>query len=566
MPKTSTIISFGLFVQVTKQDGNPACSDLQPFSKIADLKTGTYTTSPFISMEPGFWLLNGDYKFLPVNTANVHVGLMSLSMSDGSGNFSFPPVLNVVFSEPHNTNGLVLLFSQISEDWCSHLLVSYYDAADALIASTDYYPASWSLSTEDAIEGFQRIAITFYSTNKPYRYLRLQRIDYGRVIEFTEADVKTATVVEETNLISTELPIGTLELNLQSNNAEFSITNPEGAFAELQVRQPLDVYEIVGTNTLYIGRFYLDEWETKSETEVRFYAVDAIGILDTNTYWGGIWLTPVTAEVLIAEIMGELGMSYELDTVLEDSTVQGWLPICSYRQALLQIAFAIGAKVYCARSGSIVIKKSPLVSEVVTPEVNITSAEKSAKQKLSLKTMVTGVELTTFAYSYGEEYKQLASVILGAGTHYIKFSKPCHDTEVSSGDAVVTGRNANYVEVEVATAGTIVISGYEFQESNSVYSVYNSEIGAEVKTNIVSISNSTLVHPSKGGALVQRLYDFYQQRYVQEVRLYAPSLEIGQSVLVDVPNSKKLKGFAHKATLDLTGGFRVDATMTGVLQ
>ena len=50
---------------------------------------------------------------------------------------------------------------------------------------------------------------------------------------------------------------------------------------------------------------------------------------------------PVTE--LLAEIAACGGLGYELDESLAAATVTGWLPLGSPRQALQQLAFAIGA-------------------------------------------------------------------------------------------------------------------------------------------------------------------------------------------------------------------------------
>ena len=91
MTRTSPLVSFGLFALALKQDSIPACDDVQTFSIVDDLRTGNVTTKPYITYEPDFWLLDGNYKFKPSTT--VHIGLMSLSMSNASGVFAIPPEL-----------------------------------------------------------------------------------------------------------------------------------------------------------------------------------------------------------------------------------------------------------------------------------------------------------------------------------------------------------------------------------------------------------------------------------------------------------------------------------------
>jgi hypothetical protein len=140
MARTSPRVSFGLFAMSVKQDAVFTCPDEQPFSKVADLKTGNVVTRPLISYEPDFWLLSGEYKIKPVSDTAVRVGLMSLSMSDATGEFATPPVLTITFSQPQTADSLNIRFAQASDDYASDLDIAYYDADDALIVTTNYTP------------------------------------------------------------------------------------------------------------------------------------------------------------------------------------------------------------------------------------------------------------------------------------------------------------------------------------------------------------------------------------------------------------------------------------------
>ncbi|MFM8320996.1 MAG: hypothetical protein ACKOC5_08795, partial [Chloroflexota bacterium] len=124
-------VSFGLYAMEIKGDSSPSTTTpLQPFSKVADLKTDSTTLRPYATWEPDFWLLDGQYKFLPASANLVHVGLMSLAQSDASGAFAVAPVLTVTFGAVHETDGLVLHFGVQSGDYANWITVDYYDAGD----------------------------------------------------------------------------------------------------------------------------------------------------------------------------------------------------------------------------------------------------------------------------------------------------------------------------------------------------------------------------------------------------------------------------------------------------
>jgi len=563
MTTTSPRVAFGLYALTIKQDSTPSCSDVQSFSKVTDLKTGNVTSRPYITYEPDFWLLDGGYKFKPVNNAVVHVGLMSLSMSNNVGAFTVPPVLQVTFSTLQTTDGLTLRFSQYSNDYAASITVAFYDGSDVLIRSDPYSPAAWEFSTAQAVANFKKILITFNTTNKSYRYLRLTGIDFGELTYFEGEDIKSATMVQEVNPLSVELSIDTFDLSLFSSDATFSIIAPSGEYAQLQNKQPLDVYENVDNNSVYLGQFYLDRWENVSDNEIKFYSIDRIGLLEGLTYLGGIWVAPVNVEDLIDEIMTAINTPYELDTELYGVEVVGWIPVTTYREALQQIAFAVGAYVTCARSGVVRIFKTYLASSLTSFEANITRAEKGLNQSLTLKPLVTGVEVTGHNYIENAISTQLYNGTLAAGSHTITFSAPKHDLQVTG--ASIASSGANYAILNVATPGTVTLDGEGYDDTKQVLGIHNLTLDPNVPKNILSISDATLVHNGNIQTVTQRVYDYYQQRYLQKVKLYAPSVEPGRSTTVETLYNQQIGGVIEKMTLDLTGGYTSQTEIVGVV-
>lgn len=563
MARTSTRVSFGLFALEIKQDAHlSTAAALQPFSKLNDLRTDNATARPYASYEPNFWLLGGQYKFLPNDYRTVHVGLMSLEMSDGAGLFSEPPVLTIDFQQVHDTDGLALRFSAYTGDYASAMDVAFYDADLVLIRSDSYYPDSPEFSTGQAVEAFKRIVITFHATNRPYRYLRVTGIDFGELISFTGSEIKSARVVESVDPLSGELPYNTLDLTLHSTSEEFSIINPTGYYAALKERQPLAVYEQIDNMSLFIGNFYLDEWENASETESLFRAIDLLGVLDRQTYRGGMWLAGIAFEDLIEAILAPIHAPYEIDPALLGITVRGWLPIGSYREALQQVALAAGAVVTCARSGAIRFFPAPIAANL-DASATITRGQIGLKPALALRPMVTAVEVTAHNYTPGSEERELLNETLPAGQHEITFQEPAHSLSVSGATIVESG--ANYAVLAVASTGAVVLTGKNYIDTQRVTRLANPDAGAGVRANVLEIKEATLVSSANVADVAGRVLDYHRQRYRQKMKLLVPTVEPGQVVVADTQYSKHLRGVIERMSLDLTRGFVVEAEMTGVV-
>jgi len=562
---TSPKVSFGLYNLEISHDSTPSTeSALQPFSKVMDLKTGNVTGVTYATYEPDFWLLDGGYKFLLENEAAVHVGLMSSEMSDENGDFANEPVLTVNFGSIHSSDGLVLHFAQYSGDYADSITVSYYDNKDQLISSDVYAPDAWEYEIDKVVNNFNRLVITFHSTNKPYRYLRLTAIDYGQLIHFTADSIKALTVEEQTDAISTQVKVGAMDLALYSTDPEFSIVNPTGYYSRLSQRQPLSVYEIVNDLQIFMGRYYLETWKNASDTELNFECIDAVGVLDRIPYHGGMWAYQgIKAQYLVDEIMQAAAIPYELDPDLYDVYVIGWIPLCSCREALQQVAFAIGGYVSCSRSNVVKIYKSPIITGS-EPVITVTNAQKSLDQNLELKTLVTGVVITGHNYSEGSETVNLFEGVLAAGVYKISFSEPAHTLSISG--AVVLFSNVNYAQIRVEIAGNVVITGLNYIDNQQEFSRRDLSLGSYVIENILSVKEATLINAYNGPAVTERVYNYYQQRYLQKFRLFGSALEIGQIALVDSMNGSQIRGAVERNNIDLAGGFISQTEVVGVVE
>lgn len=563
MSTTQPRVSFSFYAAIIKEDSLPSCNDLQPFSKVSDLRTGNIAYRPYITFEKNYWLLNGRYKFRTNDNTSMHVGVMSQSLSGADRHFVTPPALTVDFFNVHSVTNLVLYFSQQSLDYCDSITITYYDPYGTLIRSDNYNPTGYEFATNQAVEGFRRIVITFYSTNKPYRFLRLTGIEYGDVIRFEGNDIKAMTLVEQVDPISTQLPINSLDLSIFSTDEQFSMINPSGDYAGLQYHQPLVIYTIVDGDLIYMGLHYLEDWENKSENEITFSAVNAIGVLDTLPYMGGIWGPgQITLLQLLTEMFSDVNILFEVDPELHNVTIAGWIPICNYREALQQIAFASGAYVVCARSGMISVRKGIDFDEISTPNFIITDAEKGIDQSLTLKSLVTGIELTEHNYVLNTIESELYKQTLGIGTHPIKFSQPAHDLQITGG--VIRESGANYAIVEVGTPGEVIITGQGYTDTTKIHSKYK-VLDIDVKANVISINDATLVNSSNAEETLFRLGKYYDGRYLQKAKLFAPLAEVGGTVKVDTLYSQKIQGIIEKMDSDLFNGFVSNTEIVGVV-
>jgi hypothetical protein len=564
MTSTSCTISFGRNAIAIRDDATFACSDIEGFVDLTDLEIGRFAEG-YATYEPNFWLLDGNYKFRPV--ADPHVGLMSLSMSDASGVFAVPPLLTITFGDEHSTDGISLRFSEFTGDWATDIDVTFYDASDVEIDSYNYTPTDATFSTGQAVADFKKIEIEFNETNKAYRHLRLSSIAFDTLTEFTGAQIKSARVVEQVSPLSLELPVNTLDFTLHSSEGDFSIVDPSGDYENLQDREPMDVHARLGAATIYMGRYYLDDWKNPTDNEAVFKCVDIIGVLDGIPYLGGLWQPGegYNFSDAVDAILAPLGVPYVISGNITDNEVNGWIPRGSVREALQLLTFTKNGMIVCARRNYIDFQFLQLIDVGSSYDYAITAAEKGAKQSLTLKPLVTGVEVTSREWFTDPVSKELYNAEFEAGDTQILFDNPVDDTTLSLSDGTLVEVGRNYAIVNRGTAGNITIDGQEFIANKKIGSEYN-VVDSSVKSNIISFEDVTTIwYQAFADSRANRLLDYFNARYFQEMRLYAPLVEIGQRVLVDTIRGAQVRLIVEKMTIDLAGGFICDVEAAGVV-
>lgn len=352
---TSTRVEFGLYDVTARSDSTPTTEQAKAFCNLSKdlLLESVPSQNKYGTLETRQWLMDGSFLFFPEAPRQYFWGFWSAEQSNGNGIFATPPVLNIRFDKNHSSSGLTLHFYSPTDDWASKVKVQWYDANDGLLAVAMFTPDAVDYYCACKVENYCRIQLAFLETNRPGRYLKLAGIDYGVYLHFSGDEIIKARVLEECDPLSAEISINTLNLTLFNQEGRFSILNPEGYFDVLQHRQKLTVWEDVrrsahdtSTTSYCMGTFYLDDWSNEDDTLADFTAIDTIGLLDGSPFDGGVYDTHVAS--LAAEILS--GYPYTLDSVLGEERIQGYIPAGTRREALQQLAFAIGAVVDCRRN------------------------------------------------------------------------------------------------------------------------------------------------------------------------------------------------------------------------
>ncbi len=551
---TNVEISYGLFDVTAKADSSPAITDKQLFVDLNQLKENDLQAEKYGTLEHNQFVLDGTFKLFPDAPENENMGFWSLSMSDDTGTFPVPLVLTVDFTANHSSMGLTFFFSVGAGDYCNHLNIKWYGASNNLLLDQDYNPDADRYFCEGQVENYWKVVITFYGTNRPYRYLKLVEIKYGILKIFEGDSILSANILEEIDPLSAELSINTL--NFRIHTSDFAILDPQGAYSLLQKKQQVDVVEYANGIKKPMGTYYLEEPESDTDRTTTMSCIDLIGILDQTEFKGGMY-SGVLANAIIAEIMTSAGgIECELDGAFAGKALSGWIPICTHREALQQVAFSIGAIVDCSRGN--VIKLYPMPSE---PSGEIPYARKLSGHKLKMRALVTGVEVIAHNHKATAETQELLNDTLAIGTYEITFNQPMHSLEITGG--AITESNANYAKITVASTGTVVLSGKTYSDSTQLFGTYASDIPAGEKTNVLKVDECTMISNSNAQAVAERVYEYYQNRYEGEGPIVLDDEEPGQIRTMDSMNGYQVEGMVESLDINLAGGFKADIRITG---
>lgn len=562
--RTNTRVEFGLYDVTARGDSAPSCTTAKPFCNLGRdlLLESVPSQNKYGTLESEQWLMDGSFSFFPEVPEQYFWGLWSTTQSDKIGVFADPPVLDITFTQDHSSSGLTLHFYSPTEDWASRIKIQWFSQDGGLISTALFYPDSVDYYCAKKVENYRRIRIHFLETNHPGRYLKLAGIDYGVYLHFSSHEIVEAHVLEECDPLSSEISINTLNVSLYNKEGRFSILNPEGYFDVLQHKQKFTVWEDVkqdarstGSVSYCMGTFYLSDWSNSGDTLADFSAVDAIGLLDGAPFDGGIYDT--TAAELAEAIL--TGYSYTMDGSLAAERVQGYIAAGTRREALQQLAFAIGAVVDCSRGELIRIAPAPSkVSGMITYDRKLQDGS-----KVTLNPLITAVAVTAHRYMPGEATEELYRDTLDPGIYRVTFNAPAVVDSLTVTGAELTESGVNLCTLTVAKAGEVCVTGRKYTDSTVVLRRTAANLPPNAQDNELTVTDATLVGPSRAEAVAVRVLEHYAQRYEQNFSMVAGDEKLADRLIIQSFGGEMVRGVLTKLEFDLTGGFLADAKVIG---
>jgi len=516
----------------TKADCTVICEDKQSHVNLEELNQDNKTVTQYATFELNRTLLNGEFYDFPDTqpTGQVYI---SESMTDEYGKFSTPIVITRTFTQQHTSPGISFTFDNNDDQcWCAELNVKWYRDETLLYDST-YTPNSTIYFCQQNVVAFNKMVITFYSTSKSYRYLRIFNIDDGVDREFGEDELYGLKIIEEISEASDTLSINTADININAK------TDVDFIF---QRTQPIYIYK----DENLICKSFNNESTREIEHKYSIYSEDYIGILDKEQFLGGIYIN-YSLKSLFDDICAGIPHDY-----IGAETISGYLPVMTRREALQYVAFATCKVIDCSRSENIQVKNLSDTSK----SIDIGRVMRNPKELN--EAIVTQIILAEHTLKANTETYELINEVVN-GTYTFTFGEPHHSYSITGGTLVSSG--PNYATVTGA-GGIVVLTGSGYDDVVKQLTVENPITVATDLPNVVEKLDNKLITSSNSTTVLQHLSGIYFRNKTLNARVLLGDELVGD--LVTIPTELGvITGRIIAIVLDLINGL-ADLTISEV--
>lgn len=457
----------------------------QPFSYIDGVQD-VFWDAPWITAEPAGWPLDGTRKLLP--DAPAEMGWWSAKLSGADGSFAQPPTFVMTFPRRYTATGLTVTFWPSLGQWCSRVQILWY-RGDALLEQLLAYPDTPEWILTHRVENFDRVELRLLETNLPFQYAKIGQLQIGRVFAFRGDELIEVNMLNEIDPSLCALSVDTMTVDIR---------NRRGYPLHPQRDQTIQLYR----DGVQLAAHYITEAIRQSRSNYRIRCQSAIGRLE-DRFLGGFY-TECPLQTLLQAVLGEF--PFRIDSAFSGATVTGYLPVCTRRQALQQIAFAIGAVVTTRGDGTV-----QLLPPSDADSGNFAADSIFAGAKLKQKAAVAAVELHTHRYLSGDEEKVILKETEIYGEElFLVFSEPYFSYHIQGGKIIDCDVNW----IRLTGNGMVGLTGKKFRHIESVKTKKNPAATAAEKGNVVTVDNATLIHSGNADEALERLYRYHTMQSV----------------------------------------------------
>lgn len=534
---------------------------------------------PTASLEHNRWLLGGTMTLIDdQNPANNRMGWWS----DDIVSTSNPIVFLFSFSQAYDLIGFYIQWDTQTNSWATDFTFEGLDANNQVIQTRTVKSAKKPDEYYDVeMTGVHAIRLTFRAWSKPNWRARIEYIVLGRLIQFDNDRVQSATYDASTHLLSNQLPTSQLDLEISNYDREFDPRIQEGVSVYLarrqQVRAQWGFETSYGTvEWLKEWPLWLNSWSIPADAQTFKLSTGSRLAFMTNKYiYGQYTGTPATFATVAQYMLehstitkeGTNEIPWDLDPILSTLYTRAPLPVAAENTVLQLLANAAGCMLTIDNQNDYVCIKSSVSSSGYTITENQQLGDPSFQISDRLKSVQ--VSLYTFStksssekiYSFdgklsGRNVLQIVydSDVIAVNPSVSNISGATLNSATFYARAAVLDVTAPDTETDV----DITIVGTVVEESKTWIQTYSN---ADVVDGLeVSVDNPLITEMATLRRVADATLQYYQKR-TETVIPYLGYPELQSLDTVDVQSTYgKFSGDITDAKLSFNGGF--DGTIT----
>lgn len=542
-------IQYGLFNSKIKSFISISHSNEEPFSNTQNLYDDITISKNYISCEPNRVILDGSYFFIVDKTKinkNQNIAYWSLDVSGESGYFiDDNPDITFSFSEPVSFTNLIIYFKEIAEEFDIIYSLNNSEVATARILNNN--SLVYQSKLKNVSSKIDKIRIMCVKTKKPYRRIKIDEINFGEINLFQNTDIQDIDIINEASLDNSDIIYNSANITIIDKNNDFDILNPNNKLSILKPQSNLIITYYLKVNGVYqsipLGTFGVEKI-TNENKKLKISSYDTTYYIN-KIYTNSQMYMSQTIDVILKDLFNFYNIvNYKIDDSLTHTSINGYIPCVSFREALRLVCESQNAFVYVDAYGTINIKA-----------IQNTSVNQFNKNDDLLYKEIGNyqqVKITKYNYSLTPTYTTTKEIFnstdaLQRGTHILQFSEVpvksiksitinsieyIKDTSEFYNAVNIVHLSATAVKLELKiNANTLSIKGEVFNITTTT-ELYQSLSYDEETSKLKTISNNPLIDIINVDEVAHRFLNLGNLNYTIS-HLSLPYIELGDLCTLD---------------------------------
>jgi hypothetical protein len=489
--RNGVAIRYGDIAPEAKENFSADVTETQPFVDFEKFKKYNLNFPNYVNPCDYYQTpLDGKGTVFPTAPETANLGWWSEQKTDENGLFANPITMTLTAEKTYTSQGITLHFDKYNNIFPSYIKVIWYRDFD-ILSEMEFYPDNAEYFCQNKVENYNKLKITFTGLNMPFAYLKVFAIDYGYGTFFYGDELRNVNISQAIDPVSGEISINYMDFELDSvRNIEY----------DFQKKQPLIGY----FDGEMLQQTFITNAKRKSKRLWKIESEDYIGLMHSIPFFGGVY-EDVPVKTLLDEIFTKANIPYVIDEGFLTETISGYIPYTTCREAVLQIAFALGAVVDTSKSEFV---KIYALDDDIKQEIPLNRIMEG--QTFTDEEKVTGVSLTAHNWVksndvvniYGSKDEEVG--VIGEEV-FLNFSEPVYNIIVNGAEVIES--SANHIKFRT-TAKFLLIDAKKYKDQSKVVTKKDEFLTATEIENILPIEDAMLVNAKNVDKILDKCYNY----------------------------------------------------------